>query len=107
MAKAKKLPSGSWRVRLYTGRDEAGKAVYKSFTAPTKKEAEAAAALYAVRKKQKDEIGMTVGEAIDAYIRSKENVLSPSTIGSYRQKRRNWMQGIMDVPLSELTNEIV
>jgi len=107
MAKAKKLPSGSWRVRLYTGRDEAGKAVYKSFTASTKKEAEAAAALYAVRKKQKDEIGMTVGEAIDAYIRSKENVLSPSTIGSYRQKRRNWMQGIMDVPLSELTNEIV
>ena len=107
MAKAKKLPSGSWRVRLYTGRDEAGKAVYKSFTAPTKKEAEAAAALYAVRKKQKDEIGMTVGEAIDAYIRSKENVLSPSTIGGYRLMRRNHLQALMDVPLSDITNAAV
>ena len=107
MAKAKKLPSGSWRVRLYTGRDEAGKAVYKSFTAPTKKEAEAAAALYAVRKKQKDEIGMTVGEAIDAYIRSKENVLSPSTIGGYRLIRRNHLQALMDVPLSDITNAAV
>lgn len=107
MAKAKKLPSGNWRVRLYCGRDETGKAVYKSFTAATKKEAEADAALYAIRRKQKEAVGMTVGEAIDAYIHSKENVLSPSTIGSYRQKRRNWMQGIMDVPLSELTNEIV
>lgn len=107
MAKAKKLPSGNWRVRLYTGKDANGKAVYKSFTAPSRREAEAAAALYAVQKRQKEEIGMTVGEAIDGYIAAKENVLSPSTIGSYKVKRRRWLQGLMDVPLSELTNEIV
>lgn len=107
MAKAKKLPSGSWRVRLYIGKDDAGKPKYKSFTAPTKKEAEAAAALYSVQKKQKDAIGMTVGDAIDRYIESKENVLSPSTIGGYRVIRRNQMQGLMDVPLDEITNVLV
>ena len=107
MAKAKKLPSGSWRVQLYIGKDDAGKRQYKSFTAPTKKEAEAAAALYSVQKKQKDAIGMTVGDAIDKYIESKENVLSPSTIRSYRSYRKSYLQGIMDVPLDELDNRIV
>lgn len=107
MAKAKKLPSGSWRVQLYIGKDDAGKRQYKSFTAPTKKEAEAAAALYSVQKKQKDAIGMTVGDAIDKYIESKENVLSPSTISGYRIIRRNYMQGLMDVPLDEITNVLV
>ena len=107
MAKAKKLPSGNWRVRLYIGKDVAGKPQYKSFTAPTKKEAEAAAALYSVQKRQKDAIGMTVGEAIDRYIESKENVLSPSTIGGYRISRRNQLQGLMDVPLDEITNILV
>lgn len=104
MAKAKKLPSGNWRVRLYTGKDANGKAVYKSFTAPSRREAEAEAALYAVRKKEKEEIGMTVGEAIDAYIRSKENVLSPTTIRSYRSYRKSYLQGLMDLPLGELSN---
>lgn len=107
MAKAKKLPSGSWRVQLYIGKDDAGKRRYKSFTAATKKEAEAAAALYSVQKKQKDAIGMTVGDAIDKYIESKENVLSPSTIRSYRSYRKSYLQGIMDVPLDELDNRIV
>ena len=36
--KAKKLPSGSYRVRLSVGKDpETGKYVYKSFTADTAK----------------------------------------------------------------------
>ena len=46
MANAKKLPSGSWRVRVYDGKDQNGKDVYKSFTAPTKKQAEYLAAEY-------------------------------------------------------------
>lgn len=104
MAKAKKLPSGNWRVRLYTGRNADGKPIYKSFTASSKREAEAAAALYAVRKKQKEEIGMTVGEAIDAYIQNKENVLSPSTIGGYRVSRRNHLQELMNIPLNDIDN---
>lgn len=106
MAKAKKLPSGMWRVLLYVGKDANGKRIYKSFTAQTKKQAEADAALYSVKKK-KDSHDMTVGEAIDAYIQSKENVLSPSTIGGYRVTRRNHLQGLMDVPLDDVTNALV
>ena len=48
MAKAKKLPSGSWRVLLYVGTDENGKKKRKSITADTKKEAELLAAQYLV-----------------------------------------------------------
>lgn len=104
MAKAKKLPSGNWRVRVYAGKDEAGKNRYKSFTATSKKEAEAAAALWSVEKKHREENGMTVGEAIDAYIRSKENVLSPTTIRGYQANRKNHLQGIMHISLRDLTN---
>ena len=51
MAKAKKLPSGSWRVRVYDGKGADGKDRYKSFTAATKREAEFLAAEYAAKRK--------------------------------------------------------
>jgi hypothetical protein len=37
MAKAQKLPSGSWRYLVYDYTDSQGKKHYKSFTADTKK----------------------------------------------------------------------
>ncbi len=40
MAKAKKLPSGKWRVRVYDYTDEDGKRHYKSFTSQYKGDAE-------------------------------------------------------------------
>jgi len=104
MASAKKLPSGSWRIQVYAGKDENGKKIMKSFTAPTKKEAEAMGALYAVSRKEEQNAGMTVGQAIDGYISVKENVLSPSTIGGYRLTRKNHIQELMDIPLDKLTN---
>lgn len=108
MASAKKLPSGSWRVNLYAGKDNAGKRIYKSFTADTKKEAEYLAAQYALTRKEKaDPANMTVGEAIDRYIEAKSNILSPSTITAYRKIRKNNFQGIMNVPLGDLTQEHV
>jgi integrase len=50
---------------------------------------------------------MTIGEAIENYNQSKENVLSPSTLRGYRGIRKNCLQGIMDVPLDDVTNAIV
>ena len=44
MATAKILPSGQYRVRAYVGKDKNGKDIRKSFTAPTKKQAEYMAA---------------------------------------------------------------
>ena len=83
MAKAKKLPSGSWRCRAYSHKDADGKQHYESFTAPTKAEAEMMAAEYSAGKKRRVRADLTVHEAIDGYIRAKEPVLSPSTIRGY------------------------
>ena len=70
MAKAKKLPSGNWRVNLYDYTDPAtGKRIYKSFTATTKKEAEYMAAEYKLDGKQRTaSVGdMTLKEAYTRY----------------------------------------
>lgn len=106
MAKAKKLPSGSWRVLLYEGKDANGKRKYSSFTAPTKKQAEFLAAEFAAKKKSAVE-KMTVGEAIDRYIASKTNVLSPTTIYGYEKMRKNNLQELMPIRIDRLTREQV
>lgn len=106
MATARKLPSGSWRVNQYIGTDASGKRMYKSFTAETKKAAEYAAAEYNLKRKDKPK-DLTVGQAIDGYIASKEHILSPTTVAEYRQTRRNKLQSIMNVPLNKLTNVMI
>lgn len=105
MAKAKKLPSGSWSVNQFIGMEN-GKRRYKRFTAPSKKEAEYLAAEFVAKKKRP--VGrMTVGEAIDRYIESKDGILSPTTINEYRKMRRNYLQDIMQIQLDRLTREDV
>lgn len=52
MATAKKLPSGAYRCLIFD-RMENGKWKYKSFTAPTKKEAEYKATQYIMTKEEK------------------------------------------------------
>lgn len=110
MAKAKKLPSGNWRVNLYDYTDPAsGKRIYKSFTATTKKEAEYMAAEYKLDGKQRTASAgdMTLKEAYTRYIDSKTNVLSPSTIREYRRSARNDLQDIMPLKLRDITQEAV
>ena len=51
MPKAKKLPSGNWRVLLYIGKDETGKRIYKSFTDKDKRKALNDATTYLVSRK--------------------------------------------------------
>lgn len=106
MAKARKLPSGNWNVRVFDGTDEHGKEHFKSFTAATKKQAEYLAAEYVANKKNRIE-HMTVGEAIDRYISAKDKVLSPATIYGYQKMRRNNLQSLMDIPIDRLTREQV
>lgn len=107
MAKAKQLPSGSWRVLLFVGLDDNGKRRYESFTAPTRTEAE----LMANTRKNDLEHGgrvsrvpaeMTLGEAIDQYIDSRSMILSPQTVREYRKTRRHYLSGIMDTKLRRL-----
>lgn len=86
MATAKKLPSGSWRCLIFD-RMENGKRKYKSFTAPTKKEAEHKATQYLIEKDEKKKINTNenlFSDELEKYIIVKEAVLSPSTIRGYR-----------------------
>lgn len=106
MAKAKKLPSGNWRVQIYAGKDSNGKKIMKSFTAETKKEAELMALQFSTNHREPAS-EMTVGKAIDKYIESKSNILSPSTLRSYKTMRKNNLQGLMDIRLRELTRTAI
>lgn len=109
MAKAKQLPSGSWRVQVYAGRDAAGKRQYRSFTALTRKEAEYNALQWQLhyREISRDTSAMTLAEAMDKYIASKDGILSPSTIRGYDIIRRNHLQGLMELRLNRLTPAMV
>ena len=75
MAKKKKnaLPSGSIRVQVYDYTDAEGKKHYKSFTAPTKKQALAMAADW---KANKNKAQVPDGQWY---------VKQPKTYGSYRE----------------------
>lgn len=106
MAKAKKLPSGNWRVNQYVGKDDTGKRIYKSFTASTKKEAEFLAAEY-VLNHQESENNLTIGQAMQAYIDSKSNILSPSTLHDYGKIKRLRFLDIQDIHIADITNQII
>jgi integrase len=100
MPKAKKLPSGSYRAQAYE-RTENGKKIYRSFTAPTKREAEYLASEYMSGRK-KDVADITVREAMENYIASKEGVLSPTTVTSYNEILKNRFDGIAGVSLKDI-----
>ena len=101
MAKAKKLPSGNWRVQVFIGKDANGKNIMKSFCAPTRKEAEKLAAEFELTGK-KNLKRFTVGQALDGYMDLKRNVLSPSTIHGYGIIRRNRLQSLMTMDIHEV-----
>lgn len=103
MAKAKKLKSGNWRVLVYEYTDDKKKRHYKSFTAPTKKEAEYMAADYALNRKEETYEDLTLKEAYERYIASKSAVLSPSTIAGYKKLSKNYFQRLMPMKLSKIT----
>lgn len=105
MAKAKQLPSGSWRVQVYDG--ELKKTV--SFTSKLpgkagKAEAEMMAREYQLGIRQKRKSGKTVGECIDEYIAMKENILSPTTIAEYKRCRKNELSELCSIYVSTITS---
>lgn len=103
MAKAKKLPSGNWRVRVYSHTSTDGKKHYESFTASTKAEAEMMAAKFANDNDRKRVEDLNVKEAVQAYINLNEKTLSPSTIYGYHQDL-NRMEPIWSVRIRKITS---
>ena len=106
MATAKQLPSGSWRVRVYD--NDLKKQI--SFTSDLpgkagKAEAELMAREYLLgKRKRKTEVKVkTIGECIDDYINSKENILSPRTVSEYRKSKINDLLPLCEKPVDDLT----
>ena len=105
MAKAKKLPSGSWRCLVYDYTDQNGKRHYESFTGSSRKEVELLAAEFSAKKDTvKRPENFSVYEIIDKYIQLKEGVLSPTTIRTYKSARRTHFGGIGDTSIRDISN---
>lgn len=113
MAKAKKLPSGSWRCLVYDYTDESGKRRYKSFTssdpsAAGKRDAELQAAKYASAKEETAKgSSLTVDQGITSYIKDKSNVLSPSTIRGYYSIQRVLPDTIRHMPIRHINSAVL
>lgn len=119
MATAKKLSSGSWRCQVYSHTEEViqpdgsvkKKRIYKSFTCSTpgakgKRECERMAAEWAAEKEMVLKIDdITFGKALDNYIASRENILSPRTIMDYKSIRKHYIQSLMNISIRMITQE--
>ena len=111
MATIKKMPSGSWSVKVFDYTDENGKRVIRTFTSPVKAEVELQLAQFVLEKKIRRKEGRspirkpedyTVGEILERYI-DKSPFLSPTTIEGYRKVRANNFKDLMELPCSQLS----
>ncbi|MBO4978801.1 MAG: site-specific integrase [Clostridia bacterium] len=105
------LPSGSYRVQIYIGKDPAtGKKLNDSFT---DKDYNTVVHWAIDRLRDRDEgtdiktnpSKMTFGEALDKYIESKSAVLSPSTIREYKRMRKKCLPSLMHIPVNKLRQQ--
>ncbi|MBR6984210.1 MAG: site-specific integrase [Ruminococcus sp.] len=100
--KAKKLPSGNYRVQVVAGHDENGKRIVKSFTAKEEWEALRLASEYVGKFDQCYDVNMTVAQAIFMYIESRRNVLEETTIRDYNQVLKYRFPTLMDVKIMNI-----
>ena len=100
---AKKLPSGKWRVQVQVD----GKRV--SITAETERAAvaQAAAVKAELVSRAQHPAPLTVGDACDKYIASKDKVLSPATIKEYKRIRNNRLKALADIDVNKLSPQTV
>ena len=106
MAKAKKLPSGNWRVQASIMID--GRLHRKSFTDTDRRKAELRASQWQAEQGNfLSADNITLRQAYERYITSKENILSPGTIRIYRNTANAHLQSIMDTKVSSLKMETI
>jgi integrase len=98
MAKAEKLPSGKWRVRVQSNGHS------RTFIHENKKIAEASAKAWqtGIIKTARPTEKITLQEAYEKFIEIKKYVLSPSTILGYTNLRRTSFQDIMHLRLEQI-----
>lgn len=97
----KKLPSGSWRIQIQVNGEK-----YSITDKDKKIVKQRAKEIYAGAKVEKP-IPLTVKKAMEAQISLKQDVLSPSTILGYTRYKNNYLQSLMDINITKLTQEDV
>lgn len=112
MAKAKKLPSGSWRCLVYDYTDANNKRHYKSFTCndPSpkgKRLCEQMASNFAATKSENNSgtAPITLEKAWEEYIELRSNVLSPATIREYKSSKNNSFKSLMQKNIYDITQD--
>ena len=108
MAKAEKLPSGTWRVRVQYY-DELGNRHHKSITGKTEAEA-----LYKAEKESKklqfsktQRADITLKEAAERFICENETLLSPTTLRGYRQIPVNYFPDLFRLKVCNIDNKAI
>ena len=109
MATARKLPSGNYRCQIYDYTDSNGKRHYKSFTAKTKKEAEYLATTYKIdnNSNDKNELDISLKNAMYKYCDMKSNVLSPTTLTEYKHLINNAFSEYHNLSIKKFNAELI
>lgn len=103
MTKVEKLPSGSYRVRVYNKYEKR----QVSFTAQTEKEAKVKAFEYELSIGHEAQNDYTVKDVITMYIDNRSAVLSPSTLSVYKKLAKNNYKSLDDLFVSKLNSEMI
>lgn len=105
------LPSGSYHATVYDYTDETGHQHYRSFTDKDIAQVVKMVTDFKAEKKARDRSPtkkkktVTVSDAVQSYINSRTQVLSPTTVTAYRKYAKTMLQTIMQLNAYELTQE--
>ena len=101
MPKIEKLPSGSYRIRIYNKYTKER----KSFISASKQEVKALADEYERSISPDHLYDCTIREAVSRYVENRSSVLSPSTLTSYKKILKNNLKGVEEYRVSSVTSE--
>lgn len=99
-------PSGKWGCQVMVD----SKRVYVDGDTPEEANARAIAVRAGLLEQKEERAeekrgNITLEDAIDLYIKSRENVLSPSTINGYKEIKRNRFKTIMDMKVRDIDQQ--
>lgn len=109
MANAHRLPSGSWRVQVFSHYEiKDGKKIrkYESFTSSDKtragkREAERMAAEWVCGRAERHRDVLLI-DAVNSYIDAKKGVLAANTVRGYNSYKKTWIEDIGDMPVDAI-----
>lgn len=104
MATIKKTANGRWHAQVFS-HTENGKRKYISFTGDTKQEVQLRVAEFQLNKKNESRPqNLTVEKAIEHYIESKCNILSPKTYKTY-VSYRDYYKPVANIKIGNLSSQ--